>query len=93
MAEDNKKKHNIIMNDREIIKITGILDVISFDDLMVITDTEQGILIIKGDNLHVNQLNLDSGELGVDGIINSLTYEDREHYGKPGSSFFSKIFK
>lgn len=93
MAEDNKKKHNIIMNDREIIKISGVVDVISFDDLMVIADTEKGILIIKGSNLHVNQLNLDSGELGVDGEINSLNYEDREHYGKPGSSFFSKIFK
>lgn len=93
MAEDNKKKHNIIMNDREIIKITGIIDVISFDDLMVIADTERGVLIIKGSDLHVNQLNLDSGELGVDGEINSISYENRDHYGKPASSFFSKIFK
>ena len=93
MAEDNKKKHNIIMNDREIIKITGIIDVISFDDLMVIADTERGVLIIKGSDLHVNQLNLDSGELGVDGEINSISYENRDHYGKPASSFFSKIIK
>lgn len=88
-----KGKHTIAMSGRESIAITGVLDVISFDEIEVITETELGALILKGINLHVNKLNLESGELSIDGQIYSVTYEDQNNYGKNKPSILSKIFK
>lgn len=92
---DEKKtvKHTIVMEQRENISVTGVVDVISFDEEAIIAETEMGVLILKGINLHVNRLNLDKGELEIDGEINSLNYEESGSYGKVGGSFFSKIFK
>lgn len=93
MAEEKKINHNVTILDRTNIKITGILDVISFDEEMIVGETEQGIIILKGINFHINKLNLDSGVLEIDGEIYSLIYEDRATYGKVGGGIFSKIFK
>lgn len=94
MAEEKKiSKHSVIMEQRENISITGVIDVISFDEEAIVSETEMGVLILKGLNLHVNRLNLEKGELDVDGEIFSLTYEESGSYGKVGGSFFSKIFK
>lgn len=93
MSEDKKNNHNIIMKDRSNIKATGIVDVISFDEEMIVAETELGILIIKGLNLHVSKLDLSNAELDIDGDIYSLIYEDKSTYGKVGGGIFSKIFK
>lgn len=85
--------HTIKMDNRENIFITGVNDVISFDEETVIVDTQMEILIIQGRNLHVNKLNLDDGELAIDGEINGLHYEMQGAMNKNKSSFFSKIFK
>lgn len=93
MAEEKKFKHNVIINDREFIKVTGVLDVISFDEEMVVAETEMGIMILKGINFHVSKLDLDNGNLEIDGEIHSLLYEEKGTYGKPSGGFLSKIFK
>lgn len=93
MTDERKMKHTVIMQERENIKMTGVLDVISFDELTIVAETTKGILVLKGNQLHVNQLNLENGELGIDGEIINLSYEEKEHYGKSGGAFFSKIFK
>lgn len=95
MADDRKivSRHQIIMDRRENISITGVVEVISFDEETICCETEMGILIIKGSNLHVNKLNLDDGELAIDGDIENLGYEDNMMYSKGGSSFLSKIFR
>lgn len=85
--------HTIKMEQRENIFITGVNDVISFDEEAVIADTQMDILIIRGQNLHVNKLNLEDGELSIDGEITGLNYEQQGSIGKNKSSFFSKIFK
>lgn len=85
--------HTIKMEQRENIFITGVNDVISFDEEAVIADTQMDILIIRGQNLHVNKLNLEDGELSIDGEITGLNYEQQGAIGKNKSSFFSKIFK
>ena len=93
MAEEKKNKHNVTICDRTNIRVTGVFDVISFDEEMIVAETEMGIMILKGINLHVNKLNLDSGDLEIDGEIYNLMYEDKNTYGKVGGGFFNKIFK
>ncbi len=95
MGEEKKStaKHSVVMERRENISITGVLDVISFDEETIIAETEMGILILRGVNLHVNKLNLDNGELVVEGLIDNLTYEEQNSFGKGKATFFSKLFK
>ncbi|MDR2650247.1 MAG: sporulation protein YabP [Clostridiales bacterium] len=94
---DEKKsasRHAITIDRRNSVSVTGVLDVISFDEETIIAETEMGVLIIRGVNLHVNRLHLDSGELSVDGEIVSINYEDNSSgFGKGKMSFISRLFK
>lgn len=90
--EDKKiKNHNIIMENREKANITGVLDIHSFDDELILAETEEGILTIKGIDLKMNKLNLDNNELIVEGKIIALIYSDSSQEKKSG--MFGKIFK
>ena len=83
---------NLILENREKLTITGVLDVLSFDDQMVIVQTELGMLSIKGDDLKINKLNIDTSEVIVEGNINNLNYSEKDVERK-SSSFLGKIFK
>jgi len=95
VAEDRKiiGRHKLMMENRESVSLTGVTDVISFDEEQVICDTELGVVILKGANLHVSNLNLDAGELDIYGEIVGINYEESVMRGGGKSSFFSKIFK
>ncbi|MDE7006768.1 MAG: sporulation protein YabP, partial [Lachnospiraceae bacterium] len=64
-----KRAHKLILNNRRTCNLTGVNDVLSFDEKEIILETEQGMLMIKGNDLHVNRLTLDKGEVDVDGRI------------------------
>ena len=81
---------NIIVESRERITVSGVNDVESFDENSIILSTELGNLIIKGQDLKIGKLNLDSGEVLAEGDFDSFEYAD---YGTPKGSFFSKMFK
>ena len=85
------KNHNIIMENRERLSITGVIDIHSFDDELVLVETQLGILTIKGNDLKMNKLNLDNSELIVEGKIIALVYSQTETMKKGG--MFNKIFK
>ncbi len=87
-----RTNHNLTITSREAAVITGVKDVLSFDAGEVLLDTEQGILMIRGQELHVSRLTLEKGEVDVDGRIDSLTYSDTG-YGKAGESFLGRLFK
>lgn len=89
----NKRVHKIMLTNRRTCTINGVNDVLSFDIHEVLLETEQGMLMIKGDELHVNRLSLDKGEVDVDGQIDSLTYSENTGYGKKGESFLSRLLK
>ena len=93
--EENKltKSHKIVLTNRKGGNFTGVLDVISFDISEVLLETEQGMLNIKGKDLHVNRLCLDKGEVDISGHIDSVTYSDVPQNQKKGESFFVKLFK
>ncbi len=91
--EDKKTQamHNVIMENRAKLTLTGVKDIHSFDDELVLVETEMGILTIKGMDLKMNKLNLDNSELSVEGKIIALVYSESEIEKK--GKMFSKIFK
>ena len=83
---------NIVLENREKLNITDLLDVLSFDDQIVMIATELGLLTVKGENLRINKLSIDSSEVIVEGNITSINYSDK-HQEKGGTTLLGKIFK
>ena len=95
--EENKKLNNniiqnLILENREKLNITGVLDVLSFDDQIVIVETELGLLTVKGSNLRINKLSTDTEEVIVEGNICNINYSEKPINDKK-SSFLNKLFK
>ena len=89
----NKRAHKLILNNRRSCNLTGVNDVLSFDEHEIILETEQGMLMIKGMELHVNRLTLDKGEVDIDGRIDSFTYTEQSSMSAKGESLLSRLFK
>ena len=89
----NKRTHKLILNNRRSCNLTGVNDVLSFDENEIILETEQGMLMIKGNELHVNRLMLDKGEGDVDGRVDSFTYSEQSNMGGKGESLLARLFK
>ena len=87
------KNHMLNLNNRKTIAITGVNDVLSFDAGEVLLDTIDGILMIRGSELHVSRLSLEKGEVDVDGRVDSLTYSEGKGLSKSGESIISRLFK
>lgn len=83
--------HNLIMNSREKLSIDGVKDIISFDENNVNLKTVCGDLYIEGENLHINVLNIEKGDVELTGKIVGLNYLDSNNNEK--SSLLSRIFK
>ena len=71
-------RHNAILEDRSKLMLTGVTDVESFDENKVYLYTQLGELVIRGKQLHVNEMSLESGELTVEGEISALSYGDKD---------------
>lgn len=85
--------HKVTLTDRKSGKLNGIKDVISFDEQEIVLDTEQGLLTIKGEKLHVSRLSLEKGEVDVDGRIDSFVYsKDSSTKTDKGSGMFARFF-
>ena len=87
------KTHKVTLNNRHSATITGVADVLSFDLNEILLETEQGMLMIKGEDLHVNRLTLEKGEIDVEGRIDSFCYSEVNAYTKSNEPFFSRLFK
>jgi sporulation protein YabP len=89
------RAHKVMLGNRRTGTISGVNDVLSFDLHEILLETDQGLLMIKGDDLHVNRLTLDKGEVDIDGKIDSLTYSDvgSGAANAKGESFFAKLFR
>lgn len=86
------KQHKVTMNNRKTGNFTGVLDVLSFDMTEILLETDLGMLHVKGKDLHVNQLNLEKGEVEIDGQIDTLAYSEVSAFGKKGN-MLGKLFK
>ena len=69
-----ERKHEIILRDRETVTATGIVEVESFDDREIVLLTDLGTMVLRGEDLHVEQINLESGEFSCTGLVTGLQY-------------------
>ncbi|WHE07415.1 sporulation protein YabP [Thermoanaerobacterium thermosaccharolyticum] len=90
---NTNKPQNISVQNREKMQITGVDNVVSFDDETVVLETSMGLLTIKGQELHINKLNLDDGNVSIDGELISITYSDRSGIIGKSGGFLSRMFR
>ena len=95
MEEQQKtvKAHKLVVNNRKTSMVTGVLDVLSFNLNEILLETEQGMLMVKGTDLHVNRVNLEKGEIDLSGNIESISYSDIQSPGIQAESLFGKLFR
>ena len=88
----NNVIQNLVLENRGKLSISGVLDVLSFDDQVVIVETELGLLTVKGEDLRINKLSIDTEEVIIEGEISSMNYSEKDMEKKAGS-LLGKIFK
>lgn len=87
------KAHKISLNNRLSGAMTGVREVISFDGGEIILDTEQGIMIVKGEDLHVTRLSLDKGEVEINGRIDGILYTESDDKKRDRAGFLARLFQ
>ena len=88
-----QKHHKLVINNRKTSVVTGVLDVLSFDLNEILLQTEQGMLMVKGTDMHVNRLTLEKGEVDLSGNIDSVIYTEIKAGDKQGENFLTKLFR
>ncbi|MBR3255855.1 MAG: sporulation protein YabP [Clostridia bacterium] len=83
---------NLVLENRGKLSVSGVIDVLSFDDQVVMIETELGLLTCKGENLKINKLSIDTSEVIVEGKISYLAYSESSN-NREEQGFLSKIFK
>jgi len=89
----NARHHKMIINNRKSGTLTGIADVIAFDEAEVILETDMGMLSIKGEGLHVKRLDLEKGEVDLNGRMDSFFYSEQKGFAAKGESFWGRLFR
>lgn len=82
--------HHVILEGREFLSVSGVEEVESFDENSIVMNTVKGVLVVRGEGLHIEKLSLDGGDLKVEGSVDSLTYE--EDAGDRGG-FLARLFR
>ena len=90
-SDEIKGKHNAILENRRKLMLSGITDVDSFNEKEIYLFTQLGEMLVKGENLHINEMSVENGELSVEGEISAVIYGDKER--KKKLSPIGKIFK
>ena len=81
--------HKLTLDSRSRLTMTGVTEVESFDEELVVLHTTRGTLVVRGTGLHLQLLSLDGGQVHVDGMVESLTYEDDS---AERAGFFARLF-
>ena len=82
--------HSILLEGRKKLTATGVSNVDSYDDQSFVAYTDMGELTIRGKGLQINRLNVETGELTVDGEISAMIYTDNQ---PQNAGFFAKLFR
>ena len=89
MEENIRKSHNLILEDRKKFTLTGVRDVLSFDENTIMLETDLGRLAVKGEDLKLGQFDTQKGDVSGIGKIYAVVYTQDEQ----SSGFFSRLFK
>ncbi len=90
---NRSRSHNVIMENREKLSISGVEHVNSFNSELITLETVAGAMTIKGYDLDVNKLNLEDGNVIIQGNIYSMVYSEKDSFANKGSGFLGKLFK
>lgn len=90
-VQREQQKCNLFIEDRNRLTVTAVEDIDTFDESSFTAITNAGALVVKGADLHINKLNVDTGELVVDGEIDSCIFNSS--YSGKGGGLFSRLFK
>lgn len=88
--DERKGTHTLLIDQRQKMSLSGVLDVLSFDEEEILLDTELGTLTVGGSGLHINRLSVDNGEMMIEGEITSCVYSDRN---KSRGGLLSRMFR
>lgn len=94
--QTNDNEHRLIITNREHLHIQGVLHINSFDDSEIVLETDLGMLLVQGEELHIKQLNLDDSYLEIEGIIKTIDYlEDMgsDGYSRRKQNFWARLFR
>lgn len=86
-------KHTVTIEDRQRIKVNCVEDVESFNEEKVVVYTTLGVMIINGYNFKVSRLNVDDGQLIIDGEVDKVEYMETVSGAEPSGGFFGKLFR
>lgn len=82
MAEERVQlPHSLALKDRRVLTLTGVTEVVSFDDTMVTLQTQMGRMQVHGENLQVKNLSLEGGQMALEGTISALIYQQQPQSG------------
>ncbi len=90
MDEKVYTEQSVIIENRKKLNISGVKDVISFDDETLLLDTALGRMTVKGDGLHIISFNTDNGTLTAEGRVHAAVYMSD---GKNSGGFVSRLFR
>jgi len=93
MMEPKVKRQEVKMLNRKLLEISGVLNVESFDSEEFLLETECGFLTIKGQNLHIKNLNLEQGLVAIEGLVNAMAYVDGSGSQGKSKGLLGKLFK
>lgn len=79
--DDIQFPHRLTLNDRRQLTVTGVTEVVSFDENAVLLRTELGELLVQGSGLQLRQLSLEGGQVAVDGTVAAMSYEEPRQSG------------
>lgn len=83
--------HHVVIEERKSLTVSGVEDVERFDENSIVLSTSMGTMIVTGENLHIEKLSLDGGDLKVEGDVDSVSYEDDA--GPVRGGFFSRLLR
>lgn len=93
MLTEKHIRHELGLMNRKSLALSGVRNVESFDNEEFLLETEMGHLLVKGENLHLRSLDLEQGQVAIEGKINEIGYLDDFHPGAKAKGFFGKMFK
>ncbi len=81
--------HSLTLEERKKLSVSGVEEVVNFDEGQVSVQTVKGLLLVRGDGLRVDKLEKSTGELTISGLVTDLAYEETG----PGTGFWSRLFR
>ena len=91
-TQNEQSSQNVLLENRKKLEMSGVEDVVSFNDLQIVAKTTLGLFTIKGTKLHIEKFNTKTKELNIKGTVNELKYSNDDSK-RDNKNFLSKLFK